>query len=202
MTPPPGLEGIPLSPSLMNVCSRSPAATQFHDSQAMEKERDCAREEKEKELRGATGGQAGGPVRTRIRKTSRANLFMSKPHGDTNKHGIHSSGIPVSKTSIGSNAVVSSTTVKPVHHDLPSQETVDGGLVLLPSGELHPVTMMPELVQATKATTCPSTDSKVDSAEFDIDGEVCNHVNHSDSSVKDGTPDSPSSHNTSAGLPC
>ncbi|XP_069180397.1 baculoviral IAP repeat-containing protein 6 isoform X6 [Procambarus clarkii] len=205
MTPPPGFEGIPLSVSLTSSCSRSPVTSQFHNSQALEKERECAQEEKEKEPRGATGGQAGGPVRTRIRKTSRANLFMSKPHTDSNKHGIHSSGIPVNKTisgSIGGSAVVNSTTVKPLQQGLPTQETVGDGLVVLPFGESHSVTVMSEVVQATKATTCPNSDSKVDSTTVDIDGDVCNHMNYSSSSVKDSSPDSPSSHNTSTGMTC
>ncbi|KAK8727583.1 hypothetical protein OTU49_009634 [Cherax quadricarinatus] len=201
MSPPPGLEGIPLSLSLTSSCSRSPVASQFHDSHTLEKERECAQEEKEKELRGATGGQAGGPVRTRIRKTSRANLFMSKPHTDNNKHSIHSSGIQVNKTGSGSSAVVNST-MKPIHQGLSTQEMVEDGLGVLPSGEPHSMTVMSDVVQAAKATTCPNTDSKVDSATVAMDGDVCNHMNYSSSSVKDSTPDSPSSHNTSAGMTC
>lgn len=208
MSPPPGLEGVPLTPSLINSCSRSPAQ-QPRDANTPEKEREGAQGESEKEIRGAAGGQAGGPVRTRIRKTSRANLFMGKPQSDANKHGGHSSGIPVSK--VGSNSssgsssstAVSSTTVKSLQYGASDQEVAEGGLALLSLGEQQPVSLMPELVQATKTTTCQSADSsKIDGEVDEVEDEVCNHVNHSSSSVKNATPESPSSHNTSAGMPC
>lgn len=206
MSPPPGLEGVPLTPSLINSCSRSPAQ-QPRDANTPEKEREGAQGESEKEMRGAAGGQAGGPVRTRIRKTSRANLFMGKPQSDTNKHGGHSSGIPVSKvgsssssSSSSSSTAVSSTTVKSLQYGASDQEVAEGGLALLSLGEQQPVSLMPELVQATKNTTCQSADSsKIDGELDEVEDEVCNHVNHSSSSVK---KESPSSHNTSAGMPC
>lgn len=202
MSPPPGLEGVPLTPSLVNSCSRSPAQ-QPRDANTPEKEREGAQGETEKEMRGAAGGQAGGPVRTRIRKTSRANLFMGKPQSD--KHSGHSSGIPVSKvgSTSSSSTAVSSTTVKSLQYGASDQEVAEGGLALLSLGEQQPVSLMPELVQATKTTTCQSADSsKIDGEVDEVEDEVCNHVNHSSSSVKNATPESPSSHNTSAGMPC
>lgn len=212
MSPPPGLEGVPLTPSLINSCSRSPVQPPPRETNPPPEEREGAQGETEKELRGASGGQSGGPVRTRIRKTSRANLFMGKPQSDANKHSSHSSGIPVSKVSSSSSSsssstAVNSTTVMSLQYGVPDQEmTESSGLVLLPLDEQqHPVSLMPELVQTTKVTTCQSAadNSKMDGETVEVDDEVCNHVNHSSSSVKDATPDSPNSHNnTSAGMPC
>lgn len=213
MTAPPGLEGIPLCSSLVSSCGRSSATLQYRDSQNQEKDRDSGQAEKDKELRGAMGGQAGGPLRTRIRKTSRANLFMGKPHGDANKHGLHGSGLSSGKAAGNgsSSTVVSSTPppVNPLHSVTPTQESVASPP---PPGESYSVTVMPELLQtaAKVTTTCPSTDSSdIDSAVVNMESDICNHLNHSSSSVKDTTTttttssdSSSSSHNASAGMPC
>ena len=195
MTPPPGLEAFHLTPSLLNASSRSSTSKPHSSPVLSEKEREETPTEVEKEPKGATGGQAGGPVRTRTRKTSRANLFMSKPHSDS-KHLNHSSGIPVSKGIASTSAVVNSAA---------SLKVIQGSVSHDSEEEL--VSVIQDLVQ----TTCLTTENdKLDSSSsgsnkaVDVDGQVCNHLNHSGaSSVKEATPpDSASSQSTSAGMPC
>lgn len=177
MSPPPGLEGVPLSPALASA--RSPAAPHYRDTLGSDKDRDTSQGDKEKETWGATGVQAGGPVRTRVRKTSRANLFVGK-------HGPHAAGVRTS-TSI------------PVHQEpaapLPGkvaqpgpypQEAAPGGAASPAQEDPQPSSSVPE----TSASASPAQDGLSGEAE-----EVYSHMNHNTSAAEDGDP-------TSAGTPC
>ncbi|XP_064112985.1 baculoviral IAP repeat-containing protein 6-like isoform X2 [Macrobrachium nipponense] len=204
MSPPPGLEGFHLASSLLNACSSRATLTKPHTTLTSEKEREEQHTEVENELKGATGGQAGGPVRTRTRKTSRANLFMSKPHSDA-KHLNHNSAIPATKSIASTSATSSSPSLKSVQQGILNQDSEDEisiGVASSPLGDKDIVSVIPDIVQTTCFT---SENDKLDTSckTVDVDGQVCNHVNHITSSVKETTPaDTASSQSTSAGMPC
>lgn len=199
MTPPAGLENIPLSSNLTNC--KSPVAS-FRESQALEKERESGPGEKDKDVRGATGMQAGGPVRTRIRKTSRANLFTG-----SKTHGLHSVAVTKASSSSSNGSLttadpITSTTGKTPQLSLPPQDSATASLGAVAVGtaaglgDFHPV--IPEVSPGPTATAkpipCPTeTDGKAGGSGGDdvVDGDVCNHVNHTtSSSVTDSPPDS------------
>ena len=177
MSPPPGLEGVPLSPALASA--RSPAASNYREALGADKERDASQGGKEKEPWGAAGVQAGGPVRNRIRKTSRANLFAGK-------HGPHGAGIRVSSsTSIPQEPATTLPGKVPQPGPI-SQDPTPGTSATPAQGEPHPVTTVPE----TPTSACSTQDGLPSEAQ-----EVFNHVNHNSSSVEDGAV-------TPAGTPC
>lgn len=204
MTPPTGLENIPLSSNLTNC--KSPVAS-FRESQAMEKERESGTGEKDKDVRGATGMQAGGPVRTRIRKTSRANLFTG-----SKTHGLHSVAVTKANSNSSNGSLttadsITSTTGKTPQLSLPPQESSAAvaaaaslGAVGVGTaaglGDFHPVIpeVSPGALAAAKPIPCtPETDGKAVGGVGDdvMDGDVCNHINHTtSSSVTDSPPDS------------
>ncbi|KAK7067357.1 Baculoviral IAP repeat-containing protein 6 [Halocaridina rubra] len=212
MTPLPGLERFHLSSSLLNPSSRPTSVKSHLGNSTSDKEHEGAQGETEKELKGATGVQAGGPVRSRIRKTSRANLFMGTPHTDSNKYSNHNSGIPVTK-GISGTSVVNSIAFKSLQsftcQDVDDNCDKAGSPTSTVEKEESTSTLpVPDSVQTTSLTKegdkvdCTSSAGKT-GKDMDGGSQVCNHVNHSSSSAKETTPDSsPGSQSTSTGMPC
>lgn len=177
MNPPPGLEGVPLSPALASA--RSPAAPHYRDTLGSDKDRETSQGEKDKESWGATGVQAGGPVRTRIRKTSRANLFVGK-------HGPHGAGMRASSSIPGPQESTATLPGKVAQPGPYPQEATPGGAPSPAQEDTQPATSVPE----TSASASPTHDGLPNETE-----EVYNHVNHNSSAAEDGAV-------TSAGTPC
>lgn len=171
MTPPPGLEGVPLSPALASACS--PAAPHYRDTLRSDKDRETSQGEKDKEAWGATGVQAGSPVRTRVRKTSRANLFVGR-------HGPHAAGARAGSSIPGPQESASTLPGKVAQPGPNPQEAAPGGAASPAQEEPQPAASVPE----TSASASPTQDELPNETE-----EVYNHVNHNSSAAGDaGTP--------------
>lgn len=177
MSPPSGLEGVPLSPALTSA--RSPAASHYRETLGADKEREPSQGGKEKEPWGAAGVQAGGPVRTRIRKTSRANLFAGK-------HGPHGAGIRVSSSTPIPQEPATTLPGKVPQPGPISQDPAPGSSPTPAQGDPHSAATVPEAT----TSACSTQDGLPSEAQ-----EVYNHVNHNSPSVEDGAV-------TPAGTPC
>ncbi|CAL4062959.1 unnamed protein product, partial [Meganyctiphanes norvegica] len=196
MTPPSGLEAFPLSPSLIHPGMRSPLSKDPLSSGGDSEQRDTAQEERDKEARGAAGTQAGGPVRHRIRKPSRANL-LGKPLGELGKRSTHDTA-GISVPGKDNNNPISNASISTINSNSSSNCLMSS----LSSSCKEP---LQTLATSAEAVVAAATADSKENAECDVGG-LFNHINHKSSLEVNSQPgssdSSESAQSNSTGMSC